>query len=53
MNGQTDKDLCEKSFNKKTDFSYGVFSIGCACKLNITLGFELMLNRESAHNLFR
>ena len=53
VNGRTDRDLCEKSFNKKTDFSYGVFSIGCACKLNITLGFELMLNKESAHNLFR
>ena len=53
VNGRTDSDFCEKPFNQKTDFSYGVFSVGCACKYNITYGFELMLNKESAHNLFR
>ena len=53
VNGRSDSDFCEKSFNKKKDFSYGVFSIGCACKYNVTLGFELMLQKESAHNLFR
>ena len=53
VNGRTDSDFCEKAFNQKTDFSYGVFSVGCACKYNITYGFELMLNKESAHNLFR
>ena len=49
----TDCDFCEKDFNKHTDFSYGVFSVGCLCPLNITYGFELMLCKESAHNIFR
>lgn len=49
----SDCDFCEKSFNKHTDFSYGVFSVGCACPLNITYGYELMLCKESAHNIFR
>ena len=49
----SDCEFCEKSFNKHTDFSYGVFSVGCACPLNITYGYELMLCKESAHNLFR
>ena len=53
VNGRTDSDFCVKAFNQKTDFSYGVFSVGCACKYNITYGFELMLNKESAHNFFR
>ena len=49
----SDCEFCEKSFNKHTDFSYGVFSVGCLCPLNITYGYELMLCKESAHNLFR
>ena len=49
----SDCEFCEKNFNKHTDFSYGVFSVGCACPLNITYGYELMLCKESAHNLFR
>ena len=49
----SDCEFCEKSFNKHTDFSYGVFYVGCACPLNITYGYELMLCKESAHNLFR
>ena len=51
--GNIDNDLCLKIFNNANDFVYGIFSVGCGCKLMITYGFELMLNRESAHNLFR
>ena len=36
-----------------TDFSFRVFSVGCACKVNVTYGYELMLCKESAHNIFR
>lgn len=35
------------------DFSAGVYSVGCCCSANITLGFELMLLKESPRNLFR
>ena len=49
----TDCDFFEKNFNKHRDFSHGIFSVGCACAVNITYGFELMLCRESAHNIFR
>ena len=48
-----DCEFCCKAFNKHTDFLYGVFSVGCACELNITYGYELMLCKESAHNIFR
>ena len=48
-----DCDFCSKQFNKHTDFCYGVFSVGCACSLNITYGYEIMLCKESAHNIFR
>ena len=48
-----DCDFCDKNFNQHRDFSFGVFSAGCACPLNITYGYELMLCRESAHNIFR
>ena len=49
----SDCEFCSKSFNKHTNFSVGVFSVGCACPYNITYGYELMLCRESAHNIFR
>lgn len=49
----SDCEFCTKEFNKHTDFSYGVFSVGCACPKNITYGYEIMLCRESAHNIFR
>ena len=49
----TDCDFCTKNFNDHMDFSYGVFFVGCACKLNVTYGYELMLCRGSAHNIFR
>lgn len=49
----TDCDFCEKNFNKHRDFTHGIFSVGCACAVNVTYGYELMLCRESAHNIFR
>ena len=50
---QPDADLCDKSFSYHGDFSAGIFSVGCGCPANITLGFELMLLKESPRNLFR
>ena len=35
-----DCEFCENSFNKHTYFSYGVFSVGCACPLNITYALQ-------------
>ena len=35
------------------DFSFGVFSVGCLCPYNITIGYELMLCKECSHNIFR
>ena len=49
----TDCDFCEKGFNKHNDFSFGVFSVGCLCPYNMTMGFKLMLCKASAHNIFR
>ena len=46
-------DSCNKEYNKTKDFVHGIFSVGCACPLNITLGFEIMKNQESANNMFR
>ena len=50
---QVDSDYCAKSFNSHSSFSNGIFSVGCSCEFNITFGFELLIERESAHNLFR
>ena len=49
----TDADLCNKHYNRTNGLSFGIFSIGCSCSHNITLGFEINLNPESPHNLFR
>ena len=38
-----DADSCEKAFLEHNAFSAGIYSIGCGCEKNITLGFELML----------
>ena len=53
VNKVKDKDLCEKAFIGHSDFAAGIFTAGCACKYNITLGWELMLSNESPRNLFR
>ena len=44
---------CRKGFLKHSDFAAGIFTLGCCCEYNITLGFELMLEKESPRNLFR
>ena len=48
-----DQDFCNKNYNKTSGFSFGIFSVGCTCSCNITLGFEINLTPESPHNLFR
>ena len=49
----SDKDLCKKNSKAPNNGkSAGIFSMGCAYPLNITLGFELMLERESPQNAF-
>ena len=53
VNNVKDKDLCDKAFIGHSHFAAGIFSAGCACKYNITLGWELMLSNESPRNLFR
>ena len=53
VNSRVDSDFCAKSFDSKKGFAFGVFSVGCSCPANITYGWEMMLSRESAHNLFR
>ena len=44
---------CEKKFKKHPKFAPGLFHIGCSCPRNVTLGFEVMLQPESSHNLGR
>ena len=53
VNNKQDHDLCNKNYSKCKDFCFGIFSIGCSCSRNITLGFEICLRPESPHNLFR
>ena len=50
---QVDSDLCDKTFTYHDDFCAGIFSVGCGCENNITLGFEIMFAKESPRNLFR
>ena len=51
--GEVDPERCCKSLGKHRDFSHGLFSVGCACKYSTTYGFELLLNPEDPHNVFR
>ena len=53
VNSKKDPDLCKKSFNSNSDFTAGIFSLGCACEFNTTLGFELMIQKESTRILYR
>ena len=43
VNSKIDKDLCEKNFNSNSDFTAGIFSLGCACEYNTTLGMYFIL----------
>ena len=38
VNKKVDKDMCEKNFPSDTEFTAGIFTIGCACEYNTTLG---------------
>ena len=66
VSNSVDKDSCRKAFYKVKQlvyflikilvfqckkFAFGVFSVGCACSLNITYGFEAMILSESALNI--
>ena len=53
VGNSVEEDLCEKRFRGHKDFSCGFLSVGCFCSRNITHGFEMLLNRESSHNIFR
>ena len=53
VSSQTDVDICDKAFIEHNAFAAGIYSIGCGCDQNITLGFELMLRNEGPKNLFR
>ena len=53
VSSQADADLCDKAFIEHNAFAAGIYSIGCGCDQNITLGFELMLRNEGPKNLFR
>ena len=53
VNNTVDADLCKKAFIGHSDFTAGIFSVGCGCEFNTTFGFELMINKESQKNLFR
>ena len=53
VNQKVDDDLCKKAFANHSDFTAGIFTIGCGCEYNTTFGFEIMLNKESPRNLFR
>ena len=35
---KTDEDLCKKAFIGHSDFTAGIFTVGCACEYNITFG---------------
>ena len=52
IRGSSDQEICNKSYQKEKEFQGGIFSVGCYCDLNITLGFEIMTKPESEHNLF-
>ena len=53
ISAKKDTDACDKKFQSHSDFTAGIFTVGCACPYNTTLGFELMIEKESPHNLFR
>ena len=38
VNKKKDADLCRKEFQSHADFTAGIFSLGCACEYNTTLG---------------
>ena len=53
VNHTKDRELCQKPENSSKTHASGVFSFGCLCPKAITMGFELMKQPESPHNIFR
>lgn len=53
VRSRADPDRCKKEIREGRNFVEGIMTVGCPCKNNITMGFELMLNPETAHNAFR
>ena len=53
VNHTKDRELCQKSENSSKTNTSGIFSFGCLCPRAITMGFELMKQPESPHNVFR
>ena len=47
------EDGCTKNFPVHSDFSGGIFSIGCGCPNNVTYGFELICGSEGSRILFK
>ena len=41
VNKKKDKDMCDKHFHSNSDFTAGIFSVGCSCEYNKTLGIYL------------
>ena len=53
VNEKVDRDFCEKNYLKSRKFCHGIFSVGCCCNKNITMGYEILPEQEGAHNPFR
>ena len=53
VTSRADNDRCLKETRENRTFVEGIFTVGCTCKKNITMGFELMMHPESPHNPFR
>ena len=53
IKNQADPDRCQKEVNESKIFIEGLMTVGCSCRQNITLGFELMLQPENPRNIFR
>ena len=46
IKNQADPDRCQKEVNESKIFIEGLMTVGCSCRQNIMLGFELMLMKE-------
>ena len=45
IGNNSDEDDCTKNYPVHSDFSGGVFSVGCGCSNNVTYGFELIIGK--------
>ena len=46
ISNSVDEEICSKSYPSHSDFSGGLFTIGCSCELSITFGFEVTIGAE-------